>query len=138
MQEWILKHFPDLPISVSFVWIDFLDNDRFEMAKRAAGRIQDPRVKHFHDARDKILAGNAFANGLIRKHNGPAWDVYLFYAKGVTWDDTPPMPTIWWHQLSGNRRAHPKYFAKGKLPEKLHDTMHTLTGIPCNDTKKSE
>jgi len=30
-----------------------------------------------------------------------AWDVWLIYARGVTWDDAgnPPKPTLWRHQL---------------------------------------
>ncbi|MCH8816068.1 MAG: hypothetical protein IH957_13450 [Chloroflexi bacterium] len=30
----------------------------------------------------------------------PAWDVYLLYGPGVTWEqDGPPQPAFWMHQL---------------------------------------
>ena len=30
-----------------------------------------------------------------------AWDVYMLYRPGVTWDDAPPAPDFWMHQLTG-------------------------------------
>ena len=30
---------------------------------------------------------------------GYAWDTYLVFSIGVTWDEAPPLPSDWVHQL---------------------------------------
>lgn len=33
---------------------------------------------------------------------GPAWDVYLLFARGTRWiGATPPKPAFWMHQMGG-------------------------------------
>ncbi len=126
----VLQDFPDADIGVSIVWIDMLPTDNAAAAEQLAATIRDQRVRHFHDARSNRLAGSAFANGLVRR--GPAWDIYLFYAKGAEWTDAPPPPVEWWHQLSGGDRADAERFAAGVLEEKLHESMHSVTGAMCD------
>ena len=128
VQKSILEGFPKADISVSVIWIDMLPSDNADAAKKIAKTIKDPRVRHFHDPRENHLAGKAFANGLIREGAGPAWDIYLFYEKGTSWDEKTPRPFAWWHQLGGGKRADPEHFAAGMLGEKLKDSMEKLTG----------
>ena len=33
-----------------------------------------------------------------------AWDIYFVYAPGVRWEDEPPEPTEWMHQLGRDER----------------------------------
>lgn len=129
VQRSILQDFPDVDIAVSIVWIDMLPTDNAAAAEQIAATIRDQRVGHFHDPRSNRLAGKAFANGLVR--TGPAWDIYLFYEKGAQWADAPPRPIEWWHQLGGGDRADAKRFAAGVLEEKLHESMHAVTGAMC-------
>ena len=129
MHKAILKDFPDADISVSLIWIDMLGGDNLAAARKIARTIQDPRVRHFHDPRASHLAGAAFAKGLIRR--GPAWDIYLFYDKEAAWTDGPPKPVEWWHQLGGGDRADPDRFSAGVLDERLHESMHKVTGASC-------
>jgi hypothetical protein len=28
-----------------------------------------------------------------------AWDIFLLYGAGILWDDAPPVPDFWMHQL---------------------------------------
>lgn len=47
-----------------------------------------------------------------------AWDVYLVYPTGITWDDAaPPEPVFWMHQLS-------EQYGVGDGPYLDADTMH--------------
>jgi hypothetical protein len=66
-------------------------------ARRQAAKITDVRVRHFHDPHKRV--GRALGESL----GAPGktwWDVYLFYAAGSAWDDNPPPPVRWAHQLS--------------------------------------
>jgi hypothetical protein len=92
-----------------------------------AASISDRRVRHFYDPRPHRHAGHAFGKGILRLGGGPAWDVYLFYAPGTIWEQDPPAPTEWFHQLGGWLRADPKRFAGGVLGDKLADSMRHLT-----------
>ncbi len=101
-----MKDFPDTDISVSIVWIQMPGfNDNEETARKIAGSISDPRVKHFYDAYPAHLVGKAFAKNRISA--GPAWDIYFFYTKGTDWKNAPPSPAEWMHQLGGGGRATP-------------------------------
>ena len=133
MQKSVLEQFPDVDISVSIVWIQmpgFNDNER--TARRIAGTFSDRRVKHFYDAFPAHLAGKAFAAGRISR--GPGWDIYFFYKKGQEWNDAPPAPADWMHQLGGGGRADESKFHSGAgLVEHLHETMHSVTGAECSE-----
>lgn len=99
----VLEAFPDADLHVQIVWLDMLPNDRPSTACEAAQRLDDPRVRHFHDP--SKAAGRAFARGLLPV--GVAWDVYLFYPAGVEWLEEPPRPVAWSHQLG---RVDPEHF----------------------------
>lgn len=131
MQQWILTAFPDADIRLSIVWIEMLPTDSFEAAQRMAARMIEPRVRHYFDPRTTHRAGMAFADGIIREGQGPAWDVYLFYDREAAWSDGPPLPVEWCHQLSGEHRADPSRYAGGIVGEKLHEAMHELTSTSC-------
>ena len=101
-----------------------LPEDGVETAERAARRFDDTWVEQFYDARHH--AGKAIAAEL----GGPgeiAWDIYLFYPAGSLWQDAPPLPEAWMHQLSASwaQAAHRRCGAE--LTEHLHSTMDRLT-----------
>lgn len=127
MQKSILKKFPDSDLDVTIVWIDMLASDNAEAARRSAKMFDDPRVRQFHDPRATHLAGKAFAHGLIREGRGLAWDIYLFYDKGARWDEHPPKPAEWMHQLGGGQRADATRFRSGQALEAgLREAMQKL------------
>ena len=131
MHDSILNAFPEADIRLSMIWIEMLPTDSREAAQRMAGGMLDPRVRHYFDPRTTHLAGNALAHGIIHEGRGPAWDVYLFYDQEAEWNDQPPIPAEWCHQLSGGQRADPARFAGGVVAETLHEVMHKLTGTVC-------
>lgn len=127
MLKSVLKDFPKADLDVSIVWIDMLPNDNAAAAAKSAKIFDDPRVRQFHDSRATRLAGKAFAHGLIREGAGVAWDIYMFYDKDARWDDHPPEPIEWMHQLSGGRRADPERFHSGdELVSELRKSMKRL------------
>jgi len=82
------------------VWEPILKADDEGMAHRAAVLLPDPRARHFW-APDQRL-GRSFQDR-IGLDGEPAWDVYLVYLPGISWDDpeAPPRPTYFMHQLRG-------------------------------------
>lgn len=122
VNESIVKGFGVADIDVNVVWIDVLPSDGSISAIRASTIFSDPRVTQFHDPNQ--LLGNAFAGGLVT--SGPAWDVYLFYPAGVRWDEAPPAPVAWAHQL-GSGIAPASHVKTGlDLAGALHAAMERL------------
>jgi hypothetical protein len=132
VQESILERFPASDIRLSLIWIEILPTDSLAAAERMAAGMSDSRVQHYFDPRETHLAGQALARGIIREGGGPAWDVYLFFDREARWDDVPPLPIDWCHQLSGGQRADPTRFAGGVVAERLHESMHALTATDCS------
>lgn len=112
----------------------FNDNER--TASQIARMFNDPRVRHFYDPLPTHLAGKAFAQGIIPKGRGPAWDIYFFYKKGRVWKDGPPTPDVYMHQLGGEGRAAADHFRAGdNLVASLRDAMRKLTGVRRSERK---
>lgn len=112
MQRSILEAYPDSNISVGIVWINILENDTEMMAIEAAGRfIADSRVLHFYDPQKRT--GKAIARSLGGTGE-VAWDVYMFYEKGAEWDEDPPRPSEWMHQLKGSNWASAAHYYTGE------------------------
>lgn len=54
-----------------------------------------------------------------------AWDVYLIFSAGATWDDLPPQPRDWVHQLDHAAWAPAERRRKGAdLLEALQGALH--------------
>jgi len=122
----VLDAYPDADIQVSVVWIDMLPSDNQGAALQSSalfGDRPDPRLKQFHDPNKRT--GRAFARDLLYEGGGVAWDIYLYYDKDAVWNDTPPKPVEWYHQLGGGKRADPALFRPGK---KLPTALREATG----------
>ena len=130
MQTAILRKFPKADISVSLVWIQMPGfNDNRRSATKIARLLDDPRVAQFYDPVGTHLAGNAFAKGIVQGGRGPAWDIYFFYKPGAVWEDGPPKPDAYMHQLGGIGAADPKFLRTGKdLINGLEDTLREFLG----------
>ena len=92
-----------------------LSSDDSDAAKRAAQSIDDGRVGHFHDPGRRV--GQVLAHSLGEPEH-IAWDIYLFFSAGSEWDQLPPQPIAWAHQLSGSWLDH--YHYGDDLERELH------------------
>jgi hypothetical protein len=74
------------------------DGDSPARAAEQAETIRDVRISQgWDDSRD---VGKLFGETLDLHQT--AWDVYLIYKPGITWEGKqPPHPTFWMHQLDG-------------------------------------
>ncbi len=84
------------------MWEPILRTDNEAAAGKATVLLPDPRVRHFWVPSQSV--GEMFQKpiGLAAE---PAWDVYLAYPRGVHWDDHPPAPAFFMHQLVGRLPA---------------------------------
>ena len=88
---------PSRDLAAFVVWIPQLGAHRKHVAS-AAGLVTDSRAKQYWDEDDWL--GDAY--GRVLSTPDAAWDVYLLYGRGVTWEQSqPPRPDYWMHQLSG-------------------------------------
>ena len=93
-----------------------LPSDNVSAAKKAAQSINDGRVRHFHDPNRRV--GKILAESL-GEPTKVAWDIYLFYSQGSSWQKVPPPPIAWVHQLSGTWVAH--YHSGDDLEKELRE-----------------
>jgi len=77
------------------VWLPMMGNDSVERADSQAAFFEDPGVVHVWDAERRF--GDLLAKTLRLKST--VWDCYFLYPAGVTWDEEPPKPAFWMHQL---------------------------------------
>ena len=92
----MLRTIDDERLSVLVVWEPIMKFDSEETARRAAGLFPDPRVRQFWAPTTEV--GEMFQKPLKLKSE-PAWDAYLVYAPGARWEQSPPRPRDFMHQL---------------------------------------
>lgn len=100
----ILAKVPDALLSVHTVWMPVLQGDDEAAARKSRALLSDPRVKHYWTP----VRDLGMAYGKVVRLPGSrelAWDIYFAYRPGVTWEDAPPEPDGWVHQL-GRDDAH--------------------------------
>jgi hypothetical protein len=99
------------------IWLPIMDGDNPASAEVQSAKFPAGRVEHIWDPEETF--GNLFAQALNLK--GLAWDIYLLYASGVTWDsDLPPEPTFWMHQLPTKTGTDAtRLLAPGRLAHEL-------------------
>ena len=67
----------------------------------ASREMPDARVAHYWDGESVTVKGYRETLALSED----AWDIFLIYPPGATWDaDIPPVPAFWMHQLGTARR----------------------------------
>jgi len=119
VRESVLESYPDADLWLAMIWVDMQAADSSRSVALAAQAFADARVQHFHDPSKR--AGRAFAVSLLP--TGVAWDVYLFYPPGARWEDYPPRPLAWSHQLG---RIDPEHFHPREV---LFEKLHEATGL---------
>lgn len=103
----MLDAHPGAAVSAFVVWVPMLAPDSVEAAQAVAYLVRDERASHFYDGGRRIARAIAATVGGVRNI---AWDCYLFYAPGARWEDVPPPPERWMHQLGPGTWADPARF----------------------------
>jgi hypothetical protein len=94
----ILKKFPSPKLQALLVWEPMRDGDSSVTAAEQAETVRDLRIAQGWDGSRDV--GKLF--GATLDLHQIAWDVYLIYKPGITWEgQQPPQPTFWMHQLAG-------------------------------------
>jgi hypothetical protein len=119
----IIESFADADISIAIVWINKLAADSRKAAEVSAGTFNDPRVYQFYDPRQR--SGRAVADSLGWQGR-VAWDIYLFYTAGHKWNEAPPVPVDWMHQLSDPWADHDRLRTGEDLVRELESSMNAL------------
>ena len=66
--------------------------------------IPDPRARHYWTEEQSL--GMAYGK-IVKLPRGRdlAWDIYFVFDAGVKWEEAPPMPADWAHQLGIDERS---------------------------------
>lgn len=100
-----------------------MGGDSYKAAQKAAGKFKDGRVRQFYDPGK--VAGKAFSKSL--GHDGNvAWDIYLFYPVQSEWQELPPVPEVFMHQLRDSWADQDRFFEKDMLKAELTKVMKFL------------
>jgi len=108
IEQQVLEAIPSKQLAAYVVWIPVLNyQDEATLQRngqKESGRVADSRAIQYIDPNG--LAGKQYSPILNIPYHGPAWDVYLAFGAGIRWDDHPPAPTRWMHQLDMDRARH--------------------------------
>ncbi len=119
----IFEQFPNANLKGFVVWLPMMSGDSLQSAQQEEVGFDGFQATHAWDAERQL--GNLYAKTL--NLNSVAWDVYLLYAPGITWEGSePPQPTFWMHQLptdSGADRDLVLY------PTRLAQELLNLLGV---------
>jgi hypothetical protein len=93
----ILKEQAAKPLRGAIVWIPMLATDLIIRAEERKAEFYDVHATYLWD--HKHVVGRLLAKSLHLK-SSIAWDMYLLYSPGRSWQrNRPPQPIFWMHQL---------------------------------------
>jgi hypothetical protein len=84
------------------LWLPVLEGDTPQAAERVQERLPpDGRLRHFWDGDLRLSQGfhRVLQLGQRPRPHHIAWDLFLLYGPGTMWNEEPPMPEFWMHQL---------------------------------------
>ena len=130
MAETLTEHYADGVIGVGIVWLPMVDTDNERAAQQMSGMFGDTRVRQFWDPdrrcgtaytqhvfprwarqafsdvpEEDVSSRSMYAHSEEPLEQWPAWDIVMFYGRGVEWTDIPPAPVHWacQHSFHGKR-----------------------------------
>jgi hypothetical protein len=93
-----LKSVTDDRVRAYIVWLPIFGGDFKGEARKLSNGFRDKRVSYFLDPESST--GKQWER-VLKTNRSVAWDVYLLYGAGASWEDDPPPPNFWMHQLGG-------------------------------------
>lgn len=118
--------FPTEKLVTYVVWLPVLNFQDASTLQRnghkESHRLPGSRSLHFSDPEG--YSGKEYGKIVDIPYGAPARDIYFAFGPNVRWEDTPPAPTYWEHQMGGvdsARRLSGPRFAREvrKLLEKV-------------------
>src|SRR5256885_7771329 len=97
-----LKSVTDDRVRAYIVWLPIFGGDFKGEARKLSNSFRDKRVSYFLDPESET--GNQWER-VLKTERLIAWDVYLLYGASANWQDDPPLPDFWMHQLGGVTKA---------------------------------
>ena len=97
-----LKSVTDDRVRAYFVWLPIFGGDFKGEARKLSNSFRDKRVSYFLDPKSET--GKQWER-VLKTERFIAWDVYLLYGAGANWQEDPPPPYFWMHQLGGVTKA---------------------------------
>ena len=104
MREQVLNAIDDDNLAIHVVWTPVLRSDERSSVDDARRIFAgDDRVTQYWD--DEQSLGQTYGE-IVDLPNGRslAWDIYFVYEAGIEWDNAPPPPSDWQHQLGNDAR----------------------------------
>lgn len=81
-----------------------IPSDRSGPAEESASKLKAAGIASFWDAKRDL--GREFANVVTLPGNRKvAWDIYFLFGPDADWNDKPPTPIFWMHQLANDERC---------------------------------
>lgn len=97
-----LKSVADDRVRAYIVWLPIFGGDFKGEARKLSNSFRDKRVSYFLDSESST--GKQWER-VLKTERFIAWDVYLLYGATANWQDDPPLPDFWMHQLGGVTKA---------------------------------
>jgi len=94
----ILKAISDERLRAYVIWDPIFGGNFDRESRNLARSFPDKRVSYFKDPGS--LAGNLWER-VLQTGREITWDVYLLYGADAQWNEAPPPPDFWMHQLTG-------------------------------------
>jgi hypothetical protein len=100
VQEQVLEKLPNAKMAVYVVWVPSYSTDNFEFTKKGMAIFKDKRVKQYWDGDLRIAGEKGYGSMISLPRDAPiAYDVYMYFKKGVMWGEKPPKPIDYMHQV---------------------------------------
>jgi hypothetical protein len=114
----VLEKIPNQDLKVYSVWVPILWSDGKASIPQATKRLPDARVTHYWDSKGDLVKEYS----RVLQVDGPAWDIYLVFARNAEWKEQSPTPIYWMDQL-GLEKGTP--FEGNKLRERIKQLIDT-------------
>jgi hypothetical protein len=128
-----LKSVTDDRVTAYIVWLPIFGGDFKGEARKLSKSFRDKRVSYFLDPESET--GKEWER-VLKTERFIAWDVYLLYGAGANWQDDPPLPDFWMHQLGGVAKA-PR-FDESTFTAKLKEMLDEMKVPPATSQSTSK
>jgi hypothetical protein len=127
----VLKDVPDDRVTAYVIWDPIFGGNFDRESNKLPKTLPDKRVRYFKDP--DSVAGTAWRK-VLNLFRPIAWDVYLLYGADSEWQEEPPQPDYWMHQLSGLKTA--PILDEKKFTEELRGLLNKLNAQGSKKVKQ--